>query len=1102
MNSRINLVFWCEGSESLLSFKFILQVDDWSVKYKMVWPDSYPELLVPCKFDGKLLKVINIEHTSLIAVLTSTSIIIYDQISLLPVTHHKRSDDSLLNQGHNVDIKTKHISIDTASLQQVGVANLFVLTDEDCLIIYQMSIASSRPLYELYHEETDDTIQSGMPLAATAQKFSMISFLKNAATAIINGNEILPNLEDIEHQNNLLIDDKIDSTKIPSVKLAIYKILKVGIGLSEYWLKSNSHTLLIFSYSHSDVQKSIFQETSDISNRLSETIEESESFFQLVNLKTFKTYVIQLSKVESYNSKSKFTYVNYNTYGNYFLGINELNELWYLSIRTEHGEPTLDCLKLHQFDRVLKLKDLKFVADSNLVSFLFEDLLRLGKVYVGQSTISFIEEVRHDFRNGDITIQWSPDGSFFIIIDIPSGYWVIFSKFGNKMFDSLEKFQETCNSQNVDDHLLDFLRVSSVLILPNSLRLLLVNHNENMIYSLPLLHSLSDNHIIDGDNGLLFLTENYIHMYSCHIIGKYEKFKFPLTTKFKNIVKRFEWTPDSEYTPKTKNSVLHVSQNKYSQLSISYANTLAISTPYTNGLGINHILWFNFRNYLVDPYNIIFHFWMDDYLIILNRTEDIEGAISDEVIVLDTLMSKFGASGVDYKFDNDKELWRHGFKSKFVAYEVITDETKSYLKENAIGGCFLVILTEGYDIIILRLLLYATGLLVKQKVARADPHLAEGEEYDRAQYSRLFLTVSRKIHLNVIRDRFLTKNVIQIFMIQNRHFLLLFDNGDLYLLKNLSVTQNKQNEPVSLLKQSSHMYDFIKICEGIESFQVQHISLDVEKVAYLCLLGGNKILVYSMYEMIDFAFNDPGETLDGLDEEFYQNAKPVTIEATDFLPLFIKSFNRETSENTLDLIGIENTIFRKSGHIILVNKVKRKLMLNDFIEHDLINKQEVSTILRKYKYFSNFYYCLEMLVSAYVTLNETEMLSKLFQLVNDLGRPNMVYVNSLRKIEAEYWVQFFRTLDVTPTDFMDRLIELNDVELCYNFLIVYLNYKKQNDDPTPPVSLDSHDTAIILKIIKMLDQSRKYEWCFELCRFIKLLEPSGSFLKQVRSSLQ
>ncbi|CCE83371.1 Piso0_003946 [Millerozyma farinosa CBS 7064] len=1068
----------------------------------MVWPDSYPELSVPCNFDGKLLKVISIEHTSLIAVLTSTSVIIYDQISLLPVTHHKRSDDSLLNQGHNVDIKTKHISVDTASLQQVGVANLFIRTDADCLIIYQMSIASHRPLYELYHEETDETIQSGLPLAATAQKFSVISFLRNAATAIINGNEVLPNLEDVEHQNNLLIDDKVDNDRIPSVKLAIYKILKVGIGLSEYWLKSNSHTLLVFSYSHSDVQKNSSQTNIEESSQSPETTEEPESFLQLVNLKTFKTHVIQLSKVESYNSKLRFTHVSYNTYGNYILGINENNELWHLSFKTENGEPTLNCLKLHQFDKILKLKNLKFAADSNLVSFLFEDSLKLGKVYVNQSTISFIKDISHDFKNGNLIIQWSPDGSFFVIIDRSSKYWVIFSKFGNKMYDSLAKFQETSNSQNVDDHILDFLRVSSILIIPNSLRLLLVNKDGNMMYSLPLLRSLSDNHIIDGDNGLLFLTENYIHMYTCLVKGKYEKFKFPLTSKFKNILKRFEWTSDSEYTTKTKNSMFHVSQNEYSQFSISYANTLAVSTPYTNGLGINHILWFNLRNYLVDPYNIFFHFWMDDYLIIFNRTEDIEGAISDEVIVLDTPMSKFGASGVDFKFDNDKELWRHGFKSKFVAYEVINDENKSYLKENAIGGCFLVILTEDYDIIVLRLLLYASGSLVKQKLAQADPHLAEGEDYERAQYSRLFLTVSRKIHLNVIRNRFSTNNVIQIFMIQNRHFLLLFDNGDLYLLKNLSVTQDKQNEPVSLLKQSSHMYDFIKICEGIESFQVQHISLDVEKVAYLCLLGGNKILVYSMYEMIDFAFNDPGETSDGIDEEFYQNAKPVTIETTDFSPLFIKSFNKETSENTLDLIGIENTTFRKSGHLVLFNKVKRKLMLNDFIEHDLINKQEVGTILRKYKSFSNFYYCLEMLVSAYVTSNETEMLSKLFQLVNDSDRPNMVYVNSLRKIEAEYWVQFFKTLDVTPIDFMDRLIELNDVELCYNFLIVYLNYKKQNDDPTPPVSLDSHDTTIILKIIKMLDQSRKYEWCFELCRFIKLLEPSGSFLKQVRSSLQ
>ena len=47
--------------------------------------------------------------------------------------------------------------------------------------------------------------------------------------------------------------------------------------------------------------------------------------------------------------------------------------------------------------------------------------------------------------------------------------------------------------------------------------------------------------------------------------------------------------------------------------------------------------------------------------------------------------------------------------------------------------------------------------------------------------------------------------------------------------------------------------------------------------------------------------------------------------------------------------------------------------------------------------------------------------------------------------------------------------------------------------------LSGDDKQIILQIIKMLAESEKWDWCFELCRFIKILEPSGQFLKEIKA---
>lgn len=89
---------------------------------------------------------------------------------------------------------------------------------------------------------------------------------------------------------------------------------------------------------------------------------------------------------------------------------------------------------------------------------------------------------------------------------------------------------------------------------------------------------------------------------------------------------------------------------------------------------------------------------------------------------------------------------------------------------------------------------------------------------------------------------------------------------------------------------------------------------------------------------------------------------------------------------------------------------------------------------------------------------------------------------------------------------MNRLIKSQDVELCYNYLIVYLNFKREYESAETPEDdqalLDSKDRQIILRIIDLLKSSESWDHCFELCRFVKLLEPSGELLLQMRTHIQ
>lgn len=132
----------------------------------MVWVNGCPQFLINVPVTEEILDLIDIPHTPLLGVLTKTSVFIFNQFTLLPLGSHVRNLKSIESDGSNMQMKTKHVSVNTAKFQKLNTVNLFIQTDLNFLIIYQISINYSSSIYEV-HNKNDELIQNGLPLSFT-----------------------------------------------------------------------------------------------------------------------------------------------------------------------------------------------------------------------------------------------------------------------------------------------------------------------------------------------------------------------------------------------------------------------------------------------------------------------------------------------------------------------------------------------------------------------------------------------------------------------------------------------------------------------------------------------------------------------------------------------------------------------------------------------------------------------------------------------------------------------------------------------------------------------------------------------------------------------
>lgn len=1033
----------------------------------MVWVESAPvsEVPIPLNDEEPVIKLIHAPHTPLVIALTKTSVLIYHQSTLLPLTCHNRLETSLNNQGYNLDIKVKHVSVDTAQLVKVLTINLFIQTDLNYLIIYQVFINYNKSLFEVYNKSNGELLQNSLPLSDTSSLFSLTNLIKSATKTIMLGNENHVNLENIEHFNNGPIEDKTGDN-LPYVKLSIFKVLKISIGIDKFWVRSNSHNLIILNN---------FE-------------------FQIINLNTFHNQVWNLKELEWFGQDWQIKSFNYNVFHNYFILINQWNEVWFGNIESNlDSKPLILGEHLFTLTNDFDFCNIIFNPQLPLILIQFNSSCQLFKLETLNKIRHFkFQKIIYDSKNcWHLDIKWSPCGEYLIFINTLNGFWNIYSKFGNSSFDSFNILNELTDHEN---DALDFLKASKILISPNSLQLYILNRDQTSLYLINLLKSNGF-----GNQNVLLYNKDYISQPSLDDNMN----RFPISSSLKKILTNIEFLNGSKNDDQLKNlnGNFKISYNTFNQIGMSFGNHVSVSTPTNDGFKLNHVLWFNFHDYYMETLNIIDHFWYDDYLILINRFVKDEEILIDELIVLDTTLSKYGHGGSkNFIFDSDLIIWRHNFNNQILSHEL--SETKNHQVKN------LTIIGNDMKIIIVE--------LSKDKI---NPKTNK-------QY-RIFIGVNKRIHLSSIQHKIELNLIQQVSMIEGKHFLLLLRNGDFYLLRNqtqvedTSESKSNNKNPIDLLRPNNNMYDLIKIQESVEYFQIKSLE---NFATVISLFNGDSLLIYNLFDMIESAFDNSNYNDDGLDDsdQIGINAQKNVIDPIDIktfnnnYPLSMNNLTHDKISESIELLGLEVSPILKSNVFYLKHNINHQLILNNFIEYDLYNAQlSNEKIITKYEKFQNFKYCLELILFNQLTSTDEKLdqmsdnstidedLKKIMNLIEDV-KSDSIYINCLRKVEVGYWHQFFETLNLSPVEYMNRLIESQDVELCYNFLIVYLNFKKEFDDDFELDSnndLDNDDEKIILTIIQMLDDSAKWDSCFELCRFIKLLDPSNKLLKSIKNTL-
>ncbi|OBA20715.1 hypothetical protein METBIDRAFT_71936 [Metschnikowia bicuspidata var. bicuspidata NRRL YB-4993] len=1007
----------------------------------MAWVASPPSATVPLALAPPLVPLVPLPHTRAVALVSASAMAIYDGPTLLPLALHTRPAQCVASHGPAVAAQACAAgSGASAGEDPAAVAvHVHVLTRRHHVLVFRVAVARGKALYEVVAAAAPARVlQNALPLAAGGASPTLGAMLRAATRLWVQGAAGGSGMASTEHFAHGAADDAQRGSHVPLARAALVQILRFPAPVLAFWGRAAPRGLAVCS---------------------------AGGVLLFVDVRTGASRVVRLRDHAWYRG----TVLVARAAGRgCVLHVDKALEVALLetdadddgSDDADSGGSSVKHTPLLRLDAPPRS-----LEPSPCGAVVLVDTPRGLGVYVlgpadGRVGMRLVAQVAAA-PDGPLALAWLPCGGFFHCV--ARGRWTLHARFGAVLFDSAQLAADMGvppgvfpgpdgASPGVPFGLgrAAFCRAALCAVALNGRALYVVDAPGHTLYKIDLVRRA---------NGL-FEDTTYLSRLQPGSPGLFVR--VPVPPFAQRYLEDLQWPAAPDDAP----PVFTARVNRYAQMSLAHGALLAISTPTHLGLDCRQVYWFQFYNHLVAPLNVVDHIWIDGYLLVASRVAH-DSLRVDELLLLNTPPSRNAAGGQPFRFDSDLLLWRHTFKNRVLRMVVAGHRQLRTL----------VLATHDFKLILVDFDMAAVGLA-------------------RAAGPRISIRVRRTIHLSSIRHKLHISDLADMLSVDNTHFFFLLRNGDCFLLKNQALAPG-----ASLDALPSHMYDLVRVNCAVDRLQVCPVLFaGNSRHHYLALYKGDSVLLYDLRQLLD----RPHEFEGAERSDVAQLLGPIETQAPAFTPVLVL-----LSDGTIAISGFESLVLWKNENLIIKHRPARLLILNKLVLRDLLSSDlTIPQINEKYSGFNNYTHCLELLLFEQLDYIDDEgSFDKVCGVINAHKAADSIYVSFLRKIEVHFWDKFFRILELTPMQFMAKLIRSQNVDLCYNYLNIYLNFKKEHERASSPEDSSSDNEQLlgeteqvtILQIVALLKKDDKWDECFELCRFIKLLEPLGSLLARVRA---
>lgn len=271
-----------------------------------------------------------------------------------------------------------------------------------------------------------------------------------------------------------------------------------------------------------------------------------------------------------------------------------------------------------------------------------------------------------------------------------------------------------------------------------------------------------------------------------------------------------------------------------------------------------------------------------------------------------------------------------------------------------------------------------------------------------------------------------------------------------------------------------------------------HTRLLSDRAEYIQKLGANTISVFDGSKMVHHHL----DTLQSVDVNVGNDialTHSYTVHSSGATPYPLTTVSTRNLIVGLEVDCISSTKIRL--------QTTQRDYLDDIVDNFIVTNIDaskgdshglgLSTVYQRLHKLPQFKYVLELLTMKYAEHSyddehydsESQYFSRLMDLINMTGKKYEILLNCVKKIEPKYWPGIFARLGETPSQIVDRMKREENYKLAAHYFTIMLNEQEGRDEK---IALE--DVRLIQSIILKLATNHDYETCFEMLRYIKLVD--------------